>query len=331
MLSKPPYKTNKNVPVGQGKELTLVRTGTFYGLKIEGVRQENSSYKRGIVAIPNFYFYDNQTKAMIDFSDFKNVIDQTLVSDFFDLSLDGVTMDVKSSRWENLELSKKKISLDGTYTIDKYLNNILFVNVIEVDNIDSTINRYDKSYFTDTPEFVLDVSTSQPDTAKFSITNHLGENSKNSFNYLGVIPGDYIKINKSNSRYQVEDLFSDEEGKEVLILKGTLSQEDRITSLTDVSVFTTNPDKLNTNSFDNTKTGRCNITENGVVLCYDSHTRLQCELRKNKVKNIISAFSEGNFCPQETTTIQRQTAVDQLTQIARDTNTILSNMSSRII
>jgi len=326
MLSKPSYNTNKNKPVGQGKDVVLVRTGTFYGIKIEGIKQESSSYRRGIVAIPNFYFYDNQNKVMIDYSDFKNEIDETLVDEFFNLSLNGITVDLDNSEWENLELSSRKVSLDGTYTIDSYKNGILFANVIDVPNLDVSLNRYDKSYFLNTPDFTLDVSTFQETTKLFSITNYLGENSKNSFNYLGVIPGDYIKINKSNSKYEVYDLYKDDEGKEVIILKGSLTPEDRRTSLTDIAVYCVNDNKISSESFDNTEIGKCTITDNGVVLCFDSNTRLQCEMRNSKLKNKIASFTEGTFCLTESTITQRETAVDQLTTIARETNNILNNV-----
>jgi hypothetical protein len=326
MLSKPSYTTNKNTPVGQGKNVVLARTGAFYGIKIEGIRQESSSYKRGIVAIPNFYFYDNQTKVMIDFSDFKNSIDQTLVEEFFNLSLTGISMDVTNGQWENLELSSRKITLDGTYTIDSYKGDILFANVIDVPKLDPNINRYDKSYFLNTPDFTLDVSTTQSTTKKFSIVNYLGENSKNSFNYLGVIPGDYIRINNSNSKYEVEDLYSDEEGKEVIVLKGTLSPDDRRTKLTDVAVYCVNDDNVDTSNLDNVEIGKCNINENGIILCFDSNTSLQCQLRNSKLKNKVASFTKDTFCPTESVITQRTTAVDQLTSIAKETNTILSNV-----
>jgi hypothetical protein len=329
MISKSSYTRNKNLPLGQEKETALVRTGSFYGLKIEGVRLENSTLKRGIISTPNFYFYDNQSKVMVDFSDFKNVIEDVLVKDFFALNLTGNTFELKNAEWLNPDLTNKKINLNGTYTFDSFKNNILFANVSSVDSIDTDLNRYDKSFFKTTPDLVFSVSASQGDTKLFSIVNYLGENSKNSFNYLGAVPGDYIKINKSNNKYEIYDLFKDEEGKEILIIKGSLTAEDRVTSITDVSLYLHNPDRIQKANYDNEKIGRCNILVNGVSQCFDSNTQYQCALRNNSKTKAISSFVQGDFCEEETAVVQRTTAVEQLTEISRSTNEILTQVISK--
>lgn len=330
MISKSNISKQNNRPQGQGKDLIPVRSGSFYGLKIQKKVLESSSYKRGIVASPNFYFYDNDNKVMIDFSDYKNSTTDAQIKEFFTLNLTGQTFTVEQSEWVNTELFKNKITLNGTYTIDAYQNNILFANVVDVKEFESNIKRYDKKYFIDVPNFTLLVSTSQDDVPITHIINFLGKNSKNSFSYLGASVGDYVSLSISSKKFEIIDIFLDEEGKEVIEILGELSSQDLVSSLTNVVVYVKNQDFSEISNIDNTITGKCNVIKSGVAFCYDNQTELQCECRKNKRLNELSTFTKGVYCPDPDITIKRTTPIEELSIIARDTTSILNTVTNQL-
>lgn len=330
MISKSNISKQNNRPQGQGKDLISVRSGSFYGLKIEKKVLESSSYKRGIVATPNFYFYDSDTKVMIDFSDYKNSTTDEQIQEFFTLNLTGSTFTVQQAEWVNSELFKNKISLNGTYTIQSYQNNILFANVVSIEEFESDIKRYDKKYFVDVPNFNLLVNTTQDDLPITHIINRLGKNSKNSFTYLGASVGDYVSLSVSSKKFEILDIFIDEEGKEVVEILGELSTQDLTTTLTNIVIYVKNQDFINVNNFDNIKTGKCNVVKSGVSFCFDNQTELQCQCRKNSKLDELATFSVGTFCPDIDIVIKRTTPIEELTLIARDTKTILSTVTSQM-
>lgn len=331
MISKSNISKQQNKPQGQGRDFVPVRSGSLYGLKIEKKVLESSSYKRGIVASPNFLFYDNDTKVMIDFSDYKNSTTDDEIKEFFTLNLTGDTFSVDQGEWVNTEIFKNKISLSGTYTIEEYKNNILFANVSDVPQFESSIKRYDKKYFVDVPNFTILVNSTQDNNPISHIVNKLGKNSKNSFSYLGAIVGDYVSLSISSKKFEILDIFIDEEGKEIIEILGELDAQDLTTSITNVVIYIKNQDFSEIKTLDNVIVGKCNVTKNNVAFCYDNQTQLQCECRKNKNFNEISVFTKSLFCPDTDVIVQRTTSIDQLSEIAKDTRTILNNVTQTLI
>ena len=61
------YSRSRSTKQKQGKNLVLARSGLLYGLKYIKVKIEKVSSNRGITSTPNFLFYSNNTKVMIDF------------------------------------------------------------------------------------------------------------------------------------------------------------------------------------------------------------------------------------------------------------------------
>lgn len=327
MLSNNPYNYRKAQPYSQDTNLIATRSASLYGLKYEKVKKESSSYKRGIVITPNFYFYQNDTKVMIDFSDYKNTIKGDVVEEFFNLTLKGETLTISQGQWINPQLSKTKVSLDGTYTINEYVNNILFVDVVSIKSFNTYIKRYDKNYFTYTPNFDIIYTNNLRNLESTAIVNVFGKNSKNSFSYLGISKGDYVTIQQQKTKYLVQDLKIDDEGKEILTIEGIIAEEDRISKLTNVSVFNANLDNTDITQFSNEKIGRCNVLINDIPTCFNNQSELQCQLRKNSKFEQTSNFSEGNYCPEIeiNLTQQRTSNIDILTKVQRDTNFVLQN------
>lgn len=330
MFSKSSLSKLKNRPQGQGKNLLAVRSGNFYGIKIEKRNLETSSFKRGIVSSPNFYFYDNDTKVLIDFTDYKNVSSKDDVREFFNLNLTGQTLTIDQANWSNSQLSEQKVSLNGTYTINKFENDILFADVVDINNFNTNIKRYDKNYFIETPNFNILLDTSQDSIQKTIIVNSLGSNSEKSFKYLGISIGDYIQFSFSNFKYEVSDYYLDEQGKEILEVIGDIGEQDLTSTNTILTVFVENYDQVKTNDFDNIILGRCTINLNNNITCVDNQTKLQCECRKNSSSKKTVTFNENQYCPDKARIVKNTTAIEQLSAIAADTTNILSSMNNQI-
>lgn len=330
MFSKSSLSKLKNRPQGQGKNLLAIRSGDFYGIKIEKRNLETSSFKRGIVSSPNFYFYNNDTKVLIDFTDYKNITTKDDIREFFNLNLTGETLTVEQAQWSNTQLSEQKVSLNGTYTIDKFENDILFADVVNIDNYDPTIKRYDKNYFIETPNFNILLDTTQDSIQRTIIVNSLGSNSQKSFKYLGVAIGDYIQFSFSNFKYEVSDYYLDEQGKEIIEVIGDIGEQDLTSTNTVLTIFVENYDQIKINDFDNTILGRCTINLNNNITCVDNQTRLQCECRKNSLTKKIVTFNENQYCPDRARVVKSATAIEQLSSIAADTTNILNSLNNQV-
>jgi hypothetical protein len=331
MINNTPYSQKNNKPTGQAKTLVGIRGGAFYGLQYEKVKTEPSSYKRGIVVCPNFYFYDNFTKVIVDFSDYKNEVEQQIIDEYFTLSLSGLTFTVSQGDWSNEQITSKKISMDGTYTFDAYKNRILFANVSVLTYYDSAVQRYDKNYFVNTPNFILGVSSTQSEESQTNIINILGGNSKNSFSYLGIQIGDYIALSNQKTKYLVNNIKIDEEGKEIVTVLGSIPTEDRRTKITDVVLYVDNLDSTNIKNYSETKIGKCTVSRDGIILCIDNQTEQQCQLRKNSKLNQTSSFIENAYCTQLTDVSRDLSPTEKLTIIAEQNNRLLSQIQSQPI
>lgn len=328
MISNASYNQKNNKPTGQAKNIVAIRGGSFYGIKYEQVKLEPSSYKRGITVSPNFYFYDNFTKVMVDFSDYKNTVSQSTIDEFFTLTLSGMTFTVSEGEWINDSLTSKKISMSGTYSLSEYKNNILFANVSSLTYYDTNINRYDKNYFVNTPNFVLSLSTNQKTKTQTNIVNRLGKNSKNSFSYLGAEVGDYIEISRQKTKYQIANIKIDEEGKEIITINGLIPEEDRTTSLTDFVLYVDNFDRTNVDLFNKEKTGRCTVSKDGIIICLDNQTEAQCQLRKNSNFKETASFAENVYCTQADDVSRSLSPTELLTVIAQQNSNMISRLQN---
>jgi hypothetical protein len=330
MISNTPYFQKNTKPPGQSKNYTTVRGGAFYGLKYEEVKLDPSSYKRGIVATPNFYFYDNFTKLMIDFSDYKNEIDEIIIDDFFSLPLNGITFSIEQGNWLNGQLTKKKISMNGTYVFEKYTNMIVFANVSSIQYYDQNIKRYDKNFFVNTPNIIMSEVLYSQAKNQTNIINSLGKNSKNSFSFLGAQIGDFISIKNENAKYQILNILIDEEGKEIITVNGIIFPEDRTEEITNITLFIDNEDNINIDLFDNIDIGKCTITRTGLVVCIDNQTEVQCQMRKNSKEKESATFLANNYCTQNEDVNRELSPTERLTVIAEQNNLILSQIQPNV-
>ena len=317
MFPRQKLTRGKSKPQGEGKVLVPVRSGSFYGLNFEQNITETSTVKRGIVATPTLIFNDNFTKVKIDFSDYKNVISEDLINSFFKLTLDGVTMNIENAKWKNNTISSKKIDLSGTYIFNEFTNKVVFGNVVSLNNYDANIKRYDKASFTTTPNIILDFSASQEEKNTTKITNEFGPNSKNSFKYLGTKIGDYIAFTNVDKKYEVINISTDEENKEIIILNGKITNENRKDLITDVFLFSVNYDDTKIENFSSSTIGKCDVNKNNNVTCFDNQSELQCQLSKNSKLSETAVFTQSTFCTTPTLSSTKMTESERLLEIIK--------------
>jgi hypothetical protein len=317
MFPRQKFTRGKSKPQGEGKVLVPVRSGSFYGLNFEQNNVETSTIKRGIVATPTFIFNDDYTKIKIDFSDYKNVVSEDLINEFFKLTLDGVTMTIENAKWKNNTLSSRKVDLSGTYTFTEFTNKVVFGNVVTLNNYDSNVKRYDKSNFITTPNIVLDFSSTQEEKNTTKVSNEFGPNSKNSFKYLGAKSGDYIAFTNVDKKYEIISISTDEENKEIVVINGKITNENRKDLLTDVFLFSVNYDETIVENFSSTLIGKCDVNRNSTFTCFDNQSELQCQLNKNSKLSETSTFTQNTFCSTPVSSVNRMTESERLLEIVK--------------
>lgn len=313
------------------KNLVLARTGLFYGLNYIKVKEEKISSNRGITSTPNFLFYDNNTKVMIDFSDHKNTTTKEELDLFWNLLVEGMTFGIYDAELVNSN-NKIKYDLSGTYTFTSIEDMVIFANVNSIEKITPDLNLYSKDDFVNLPNFIF-TNIIEPEKKETitSIVNSLGKNTKNSFNYLGLKIGDYVQLQGKQNKFEVADYSLDSEGKEIIKIYGDITEEDRTTIKTFIGLFV---EKKNEDTIDvdvtDTTVGVCYERENGVVVsCTSNNTNTQCLLRKSTTKEV--EFISGIECTVEEQIVQTQT--DYLKQlISQQTDLITKlNVNSKTI
>jgi hypothetical protein len=156
---------------------------------------------------------------------------------------------------------------------------------------------YTKKAFNNTPSFTLaSIDSKIPIEKKTKIINTLGINTKNSFSYLGAVVGDYIQLQKFNTAYEILEYSVDSEGKEIVIISGQITEEDRISQSTYVAILVKKLNEVdNPVKLDDTVIGSCSIQDNGVIVkCFDNQTQPQCSCRNESQQTTI--FTPQSIC-----------------------------------
>lgn len=278
----------------ENKNLSLVRTGAFYGLQYIVDTEETISLNHGLVSTPNFRFYENNTKVMIDFSDHKNNTLESDILKFWKLAGQGATFAVDSGDVHD-SITDDTYVLSGSYYFNNIDKSIVFADVISTGTLSDVKSLYLKKDFITTPSFILSAVQAAPTTEHTTkIVNTLGIGSKNSFSYLGIVIGDYIKLQKSNETYEILNYVVDEEGKEIITISGKLEVEDRESSTTYIGVMISNETSIVADLTD-VIIGSCSIQDNYItVQCYNNQTNSQCLCRSSGTQT--TSFAAKSTC-----------------------------------
>jgi hypothetical protein len=297
MASYSSYGKNRKSSRGEDNELVPVRSNVLYGIETKKINEQKSTVKREIFVVPNITFYSNFTKVLIDFSDYKNNQEKADIKQFFDVIASGYSFTLANAKWNNRSIDEITYNLSGTFTFTKIADNIIFADVVSISTYNTNITRYDKEYFTELPlvEFSSTINKQKVEVKSY-IFNHLGQNSKNSFSYLGARSGDYIELQIKKEKYKIDSISLDNEGKETVVVFGDMGNSSNIGSPVLVTLHQHNINKIQL-TYDNEKTGKCELYNDGVLVgCLDSHTLLQSKLREDTLNKITTTFNEGAFC-----------------------------------
>lgn len=311
------------------EKLIFVREGVLYGLVIEKAKIDTASINRGIVSTPTVVYYSNNTKCLIDYSNQTNQELETKLEEYFSQVQNGTGLTLFNGTYTDTN-SNIDADLSGGYVFRSYYNGIVEADVTSVTSLSSTINRYDKTRFNEIP-YLVATSITDGNEPKTIIKNKLGKNTKNSFNYLGVRVGDYIKITDISSQLKVVDMTVDSDGNEYITVDKELDEVDLTNLKTKVDIYYSVVDSYATPpDLTETETGACIEYYNGVVVnCTDNHTASQCRFRSSTTNSIVTEITMNTFCstPETDTAIQRNSA-DNLVQLTTTLANALSNISS---
>lgn len=307
-----------NTP-GTQENLVLARSSIFYGLKYTKVEIDTNSINRGVVSNPNFLFYDNNTKVVIDFSD-KNNRNQSEIFNFWNLTENGVTFSVSNAEIYN-DNTKQSNDLNGVYTFKNFENFLIFADVVSVNNPSPNKNLYQKTDFVSTINFKhAEPKPKQPLEDETLIVNYFGVNTKNSFKYLGAQPDDYIQLQSKSAKYKILNITVDSEGKELIKVAGSIADEDRIDTKTFVGIHVRkNNTQVIPKDLTDTVVGSCTYSgPNGIIVaCLDNNTEYQCKLRQTDSR-VGKGFVKNSPCNAQINAIQESSMneVELLKQLA---------------
>jgi hypothetical protein len=324
------YRSTTTSTTQNNKEkLVFVREGVLYGLMIEQAKDDTASINRGIVSTPSIVYYANNAKCLIDYSTQTNKDIDVKLQEYFSQLQDGIGFTLYNGTYTDIN-SNILADVSGSYTFRSYYNGIIEADVISVESLSSTINRYDKNRFDQIP-YILASSMSQGTEIKTIIKNKLGKNTRNSFNYLGVRVGDYIKLTDISSQLKIVEMSVDSDGNEYITVDKQLDSQDLTNIKTKVDVFYAVVDSyISPPDVNETITGACIEYYNGVIIaCTDNHTLSQCRFRSSAVNSISTEITPNTFCstPESDTSIQRS-STDSLVQLTTTLANAMANINT---
>lgn len=324
MIQRNLYISNNKSQIKKEK-LVLVREGVLYGLLVEKYKSETTSLNRDITSTPNFIFYDNNQRCLIDYTNQTNKDIESKIGSFFNQLEIGVTFEISNGSYNDTNLALNS-DVSGIYTFKGFYKGIVETEVNSVTSLNETINRFDKNRFEEIP--YITVTSLKNTTLQSIIKNRFGKNTKNSFDYLGVKVGDYIKITEMSSPAKISDMNVDADGNEYLVVDMNVDSVDLTNLQTSVLVYVSVIDGYSTEpDLTETEVGSCIEYLNGIfVSCTNNHTLSQCRFRSSESKGITTEITLGTFCatPETDTAVQKDTT----TNLIQITNALVNSVSN---
>lgn len=313
-------------------KLVLVRSTLLYGISIEEYKTDKTSINRGVVSTPTIVYYSNNTKCFVDYTNQLNGDIEKKIGEYYAQIAPGTTGSFVNGIY-NDPTTKEISDISGVYRFLQINNGVVSFDVTSVTSLSSVTTRYDKKNFEDIPYFTS-TSVKGSATPKTIIKNRFGKNTKNSFNYMGVIVGDYIKIaDLTSSPIKILEINSDSDGNEFIVIDKRIDSVDLMDLQTRVDLFLEIKDTISDvgDLADISRgVGACIQNVNGVFLsCTDNHTISQCRLRSSKLNKITTELTLGTFCRTQEEDLAVQTnSTDTLIQITNSLASALTNAST---
>jgi len=313
--------TKKTFTQKDTRSFYLVASDLFYGLVFSS--NQNYTYKinRNLVTNPNFIFYDNQSKVLIDYSNSKNDDDLSFIQSFFNSLTSGVTFEYKNATYIE-DGSNIKANLSGIYKFSSFeQSKIVRAEKVSTTNINSQKDSYFSKFFTKPPQlFKSSGQVSSVQQAKNIIKNTLS-NGLYSFERMGVRINDYIEFTgintNSNKKLKVLNVFKDSDGFEAIQVDQTIQDENLIGQPVLVNLYLTGESELNV-SIDEKTYGSCIIyLSEGNSICIPCQNSFLCDERKKQLNSTFSTYIENTMCSDTLliSNIENQTGITQASVI----------------
>lgn len=291
--------TKRALSTTDKRSFYLVGNDVFLGLVFSSKQSYIYKTNRTLVSTPSIVFYNNQSKAIIDYSNSKNEDDISFVNSFFNSCTSGITFEISNATYVE-DGASINANISGTYSFESFeQGKIIKANVISTTKISTKKDAYLPKFFTGTPQLSKAGGVSATQQKQNIIKNTLSSGLY-SFNRLGVQIGDYIEFsgteNNNGKKFKVLDLFIDVDGYETMEVDQTVVNENLIGEpiLTNL-YFEGNP---KTQVADKEKTyGTCllSYTVNSSV-CSSCQNGFQCAERAKVTKATTYLYSPNKTC-----------------------------------
>lgn len=292
-MSSQSFHKSDNVPI-------LVKTLDSYGINIISSYTDFDLIGKRLNSSPLVYYYNSNTKAIIDYSQTESQDDLDYLSIFLQGITTGNTFSVTQGYYVK-EQDGITSNVNGVYTFQSSVNdNLILADVVSLSAFNSGEYRYERDYFVDPPQLDLNAGFTG-DTAYVikSVTN------QGDIEGLGLYEDDLVEIsytgNTANTiRYYVERVETSSEGEELIFVKNPLVSDNRIGQLTTLKVYVRGNPPIDLLSADKTKNGAAKTyTNDGVYLdCFENQNELQGYLRRYGYNqtNVLSTWEYGSNC-----------------------------------
>ena len=228
---KSSYSRNRN-------KLERYSTDTFFGLEFSTTN--SSRYKRRqIDTKPNILI--SGSNVILDYSISKNTSDLEEFETLFKKKRTNATFTLSKAIYRD-DIRGVDANFNGDYTFLKFVGDhkILAQPPAGI-TYSPDAKAYKSSFFKQTPFIGITLPTDSSTT--YTITNHLGSNSSESFSNSGILPLDYIKVNANtgsipeNRLYEVKNITIESDGTEIIEVDKPFQDVDMVGDSVFISVF----------------------------------------------------------------------------------------------
>lgn len=286
--------TKKSYTQRDKRSFYLVASDVYFGLKFLKKETFSDKTKRGILTTPTFFYYDNQQKVIIDYSNSKNQDDLSYIFSFFSEMQNGVTFAVTDANFVQDSLNLNA-NLSGIYQFSSIENSKLIkANVVSINNLENKKDNYNFNFFTKTPQLsrggVLSKKQQKNNIIKNTLTTGLY-----SFKRMGINVGDYIDfsgtLTNPKRKYKVIDLYVDNDGFETLQVDYSLEDEDLIGESVIVNVYFEGETKEEVDLSKKTY-GSCRFEG----ICFNAQSEFMCNKRAKLLNATLNSYTSNDSC-----------------------------------
>lgn len=287
------YHVNDDAPV-------LVKTLDSYGINMVSSYGDYDLIGKKINSSPLVQYYNAFGKAIFDYSNTESTDDL----DYIEILLQGITNGNTFTVTNGYYVKDQDgitSNINGVYQFDGAQNdNLLLTTKISASALNTAETRYERDYFVDPPQITLN-SGFTGDSAYIikSVTNN------GAISNLGLYEDDLIEISYTGNtanidRCRVQRVETTSQGEELIFLKDSIVNDNRIGQLTTLNVYVRGTPSIDLLGIDKTLNGSAKTYRNdGYYLdCFENQNELQGYLRRFKygAPNVLSTWVEDTDC-----------------------------------